>query len=247
MSKIRFMFVLVRPKYPGNIGHTARAIKNFGFTDLIIISKKNMINEEAIIRAAHARDIIESTKIYESLESFIDAEKPSFIIGTTARLGGDSNPRRNAVLSPNLRTTQFPPGKIAVLFGNEESGLTNEELSVCDFLVTIPTSEIYPSMNLSHAVSIIAYELSINLELSRPLPYRASTLEEREILLKYIRMLIEILYSDKNQYQKEIYYYIVRNMVSRAFITGREVHTLIGFFKRIIAKVKGLNKLKYGN
>ena len=241
-----FYFVLVRPMYPGNIGSSARVIKNFGFTNLVLISPLCDISNEAYILAVHARDVLEKSKIYVSIDSFIREERINYVIGTTARLGGDKNPKRNAILSNSIRGIRIPNGNVAILFGNEETGLTNNELEMVDLLVTIPTSELYSSLNLSHAVAIIAYELSLLLKTARKLPYRCSTKQERGILIQYLKEIANIVLIDLDDSKRRIYEEILTNWVNRAFLTGREVHSLIGFVRRVLAKLKDLRFKKYG-
>lgn len=226
-------FVLVRPKYSGNIGNVARVIKNFGFKKLVLIEPTAEIDYDAWLYAVHAKDVLYDAKIYNSIQEFIDEERVKFLIGTTARIGGEKNPLRTPVLSNRLREVVIPDTKIAVLFGNEESGLTNDELMYCDLVVTIPTSEEYPVMNLSHAVAIIAYELSLLISEQRMTKHRPANIQEREILIKELENLVEKVV--KSEEKLPIYKGIMQNLVKRAFLTGREAHTLIGIFKKIRA------------
>ncbi|MGQ4890964.1 MAG: RNA methyltransferase [Candidatus Njordarchaeia archaeon] len=227
---MEIIFVLVRPKYSGNIGHSARVIKNFGFKKLVLVNPVAEIDYYADLATVHAKDVLHSAKIYSSIQEFMNIEKVKFLIGTTARVGGEKNPLRTPLPSNSIRNLKIPDAKIGVLFGNEESGLSNEELSFCDIVVTIPTSEEYPVLNLSHAVGIIAYEFSLMLSNYRLSKHRASTTKEREILLTHMYKLVDILTLPEER--REIYKGILRNLVNRAFLTGREVHTLIGIFKK---------------
>ncbi len=224
-------FVLVRPKYSGNIGNVARVLKNFGFKNLVLINPIAEIDYEAWLHAVHARDVLYSAMVYSSIQEFMDDKKIKFLIGTTARVGGEKNPLRTVVPSNYIRDMRIPSSKIAVLFGNEEAGLTNEELSYCDVVVTIPTSPEYPAMNISHAVAIVAYEFSIMLQSENIIRQRPSSKLERDILLGYMNKLVDAVI--KEETKKEIYKGIIKNMISRAYLTGREIHSLIGFFKRI--------------
>ena len=239
---MEIIFVLVRPKYSGNIGHSARVIKNFGFKKMVLIDPVAEIDYYADLAAVHAKDVLHSAKVYSSIEEFMDAEKVKFLIGTTARVGGEKNPLRTPIPSNSIRNLQLPDAKIGVLFGNEESGLSNEELSFCDVVVTIPTCEEYPVLNLSHAVGILAYEFSLMISNYRPSKHRASTQKEREILLTHMYNLVEVL--NLPEERRAIYKGIIRNLVNRAFLTGREVHTLIGVFKKAslyLSKCKDVN------
>jgi len=231
VSTLDISFILVRPKYSGNIGYVARVIKNFGFNKLILINPLAEINQESKILSVHAVDVLERVKIYKTLEEGIEKEKINYLIGTTARLGSEKNPLRTVMPSNMLRDLSIPDSHIGILFGNEESGLTNEELSLCDMVVTIPTSSDYPVLNLSHAVAIIAYEFSLLLNKSRPMHHRPSLPRERKVLLHFMNNVLDML--DIPEYKKRIYKGILKNLVGRSFITGREVHSLIGIFKKI--------------
>ncbi|MCR8455093.1 MAG: RNA methyltransferase [Candidatus Korarchaeota archaeon] len=232
-------FVLVETKYPGNIGLSARAIKNFGFKKLVLIKPLTEIGEQAIRRAMRARDVLIGAKIYETLDEFINSEKIDFLLGTTAKVGSEKNPLRIAIPIDSLRGAILPQNsRIAILFGNEERGLSNRDLEKCDLVITVPTSPAYPSLNLSHAVAICAYELSLLAKTFRELPYRPATHLEREILIRNVLLLLDMVSEKLPEPKKEIYRRILINFARRAFLTGREAHSLIGFTKMIIKKLQ---------
>ncbi len=156
---IKYRVVLVRPTYEGNIGAVARAMMNFGFSELIIVSSQCEIGLEARQRAMHAYPILKKAKMVTELKEATD--NVDIVIGTT---GVDSSSRRNisrqsmdprffAMLSSRIN------GKGALLFGSEADGLLNTEINQCDFVLTIPADPIYPILNLSHAVALLLYEL----------------------------------------------------------------------------------------
>ncbi len=212
----------------------ARAIKNFGFKNLILIRPLCHITDESIYMAMHAKDIVKNISSYESIGEFVDDLNISYLIGTTARVGSEKNPLRIAVPINVLRNILIPTGsRIAILFGNEERGLRNEDLQKCDMVLTIPTSEEYPTLNLSHAVAIVAYELAHSIQTFRELPYRPATKLEKEILTKNFSELIDTIYPDFPEAKRNIYKRIISNMIGRAFLSGREAHSLIGITKRI--------------
>ncbi len=235
-NKVKIYFVLVRPKFAENIGFVARVIKNFGFNDLILIAPRCDISC-AYKTAVHAKDVIKNAHVYSNLTEFLESENINYIIGTTAiiTLRSVKNPKRCAITSDMLRNYALPSGKIAVLFGSEDYGLSTDELSLCDLTVTIPTSKEYPVMNISHAVAIIAYELALNLKTYRQLPYRPASLKEKMILVEIAGKLVREAYrlsrlpNGKIQILEEIF----KHVLLRAFISGRECHSLIGLFKRI--------------
>ena len=231
-------FVLVETKYSGNIGLSARAIKNFGFKNLVLVKPFAKVDEKAFARAMHARDILINARIYGSVDELRNREKINFLIGTTARVGSEKNPLRLAIPLNSLRDAVFPQdSRIAILFGNEESGLRNEDLAKCDLVITIPTSPQYPSLNLSHAVAICAYELSLSLKTFRELPYRPATHLERNILISNLFKILDIVFQSMPEPKKRIYRGILRNFVRRAFLTGREIHSLIGLTRIILQRL----------
>jgi len=150
-------FVLVEPKEPGNIGASARAMKNMGFRNLCLVNPPPEMTDEGKWFARNAHDVLDSAVVYRSVAEAVK-DKP-IVVGTTRRRGkrrGLIMPAREG--APKLYT-MAADNKIAVLFGREARGLFNEEVEECGFMLTIPSSRMQPSLNLSHAVLIIVYEL----------------------------------------------------------------------------------------
>jgi TrmH family RNA methyltransferase len=149
--------ILVNPTDDKNIGSTARAIKTMGMRTLVVVSKRKINMNRARITAVHAEDILKDCLILPRLETALtDA---SLIAGITRRLGKF---RKYFALSPEQlgkKIAKNRGGNICVLFGNEKHGLCDRELKLCHLAVTIPSSPLFPSLNLSHAVQIIAYHI----------------------------------------------------------------------------------------
>lgn len=149
--------VLNRPRFPENIGSAARAASNMGVARLVVVSPENCDLDRVMTLATHAAiDVVENILYFEDLR---DALAPyNYVIGTTARLGG----QRQTVLRPEQMAAGLVPisqdNQIAILFGPEDRGLTNEEIRLCHQLVTIPTAE-FSSLNLAQAVMVLCYEL----------------------------------------------------------------------------------------
>jgi tRNA/rRNA methyltransferase len=152
-------FILVEPKVPENIGAAARAIKTMGFSSLRLVNPCDHLHEKARWLAHASNDILEEAGIYTSLKDAIaDAD---FVIGTTAKkrsVKHDYHHCNDLVNIINAKSKSIE--QVAVVFGREESGLTNDELKICDILSTIPMRKKYPSLNLAQAVMIYAYSLS---------------------------------------------------------------------------------------
>lgn len=148
----------MRPLYAGNVGAVARVMKNFGLGDLALIAPRYEDRRAAVARAVHAADILERARIADALEEGV--RDCRLVVGTTARGGtyreGSLPPPRAA--EELLRHAETGP--VALVFGPEDHGLDNHDLRACHALATIETSPSYPSLNLSHAAAIFAYELS---------------------------------------------------------------------------------------
>jgi TrmH family RNA methyltransferase len=152
--------VLVNPETSGNVGAVARAMLNFGFADLRIISESGYdFDEEAMIRAKHAQSVLREASVYPTWEACM--EDISLVVGSSGKRElGLKIAFRHFVLPEELsaRLAEIE-GRVALVFGREGVGLLTEELQQCDILVTIPTWEGYPILNLSHSVSVLLYEL----------------------------------------------------------------------------------------
>ncbi len=156
LSHIRI--VLVETSHPGNIGAVARAMKNMGLSNLHLVSPRQFPHEDAYARASGAEDVLNQAVVHGELGNAI--AECGLIIGTSARSRHlpfePLEPRECAALA----TTRAIQGdQVALLFGAERTGLTNDALRHCAQLVTIPTSDTYSSLNIAMAVQILAYEL----------------------------------------------------------------------------------------
>ncbi|MBI2081979.1 MAG: RNA methyltransferase [Deltaproteobacteria bacterium] len=151
-------FILVRPLYPGNIGAAARALKNMGFSKLILVSPRaKPTDPEAKRLAVGAADILRKAKIYKTLEEAIQGFH--LLIGTSCRYGK----KRGQFLPVTELSERLPVGKkIGVLFGPEDKGLTTQELMKCQQVVSVPVNPRFTSINLAQSVMLMAYELSRN-------------------------------------------------------------------------------------
>ena len=155
--------ILIEPKRQENLGAIARSMKNFGFENLVLVNPKCKIGKSAIKVAKHGKSILDKVKI----KDFSYLKRFDYLIGTSAILGTDYNIPRNAInaeqladrLSKIKKKNSKSKLKIGILIGRENIGLKNEEINLCDILVSIPASKKYPTLNISHACSIVLYEL----------------------------------------------------------------------------------------
>ena len=152
--------VLSRPSESGNVGAVCRAMKNMGLSRLRIVApetKSGSLDEEVVrARAVHAADVYENARFFDDLK--LASADCSIIVGTTRRRG---KKRKDFSVPPDelARALRERPGTAALVFGNERTGLEADELALCNLASHVPVDDVFPSLNLSHAVQIYAYEL----------------------------------------------------------------------------------------
>jgi len=217
----------VEPESCGNIGFLARTMKNFGLGRLILVGGCPP-GDEGRILAMHARDVIEGavTTTWEGLLKM----GFDFYVGTTSRQGHDTNLPRVSVESGELgRSLAGVEGRVCLILGREGNGLSLGELERCDLVATIPTSPAYPALNVSHAAAILFYEIFRSLGQPGRARMRRASEKEKEVLLGYVDLLVES--SGLPEHRKRLSKLVFKRLVNRAFISGRECHTLIGLMK----------------
>jgi len=219
---------LVESETPGNIGAIARIINNFDISNLILINPQcNYLDPSSIARSKHARNILKKAKI---VKKFSYLNKFDYIIGTTAIQGSDYNIPRVA-LSPEQLADKIKNLKndIVIVFGREGNGLTNEEIKLCDIMVSIPSSKEQPTLNISHSVGIILYELFKTKHQNK---IELASKKEKEVLLKEIDNVInKFKFSTKEK--KETQKIVWKKVLNKSFLTKREIFGLFGLFKKL--------------
>ena len=220
--------VLVNPEHDGNIGAVARSMLNFGITDLRVVGRSGEWSEEARNRAKNAQVVLDSVKL---VNSFTDATSDcSVVIGTSGkREDGDKTAMRHFLLPEELpERLSGTEGRVAMVFGPEGKGLLNEELRMCDLLVTIPTWEGYPILNLSHAVSIICFSWYVNSDTIPPSGTRNRLLDPdlRDAFRFEVSRLVESMPA-KDHKRRGIEETLVR-VIMRGLPKDDEIHRLLG-------------------
>jgi len=230
--------VFVEPESPGNIGFLARIMKNFGLTNLVLINPCKMENE-SYYKAMHAREVVSNSETYYSLKEFLKSKEIDSAIGTTGNAGGSYNVARIAVSPEQLADTINYNGNMALIFGREGNGLSNEEISLCDVIVSIPTHDYYPILNITHAAAIIFYEM-FKREKSYPVDRieSASAAEKDSLINCMDEIILKLGYPQHKSKNASL---VFRRIIGRAFISEREAHTLKGTFRRIKVRIKEIN------
>jgi len=236
MRMPNFKVILVEPEYELNLGYAARVLKNFGEKEMHIIAPKAKVGRTAIKYAKHARDLLENARIYCSLEEATgDCD---FIVGTSGVLIRSKETLRSPLtIRQFIHHVKGKSGRFAILMGREGTGLSTEELKKCDFVITIPASEDYPILNLTHALAIILYELSSLKVLKRKkalIPIAAK--REKEELQYLFGEIIDLVSADMRNPSKVKLAF--KRLMGRSIISDVEAAALLGAFSRIRNKLK---------
>ncbi|MCL5787664.1 MAG: RNA methyltransferase [Candidatus Thermoplasmatota archaeon] len=225
--------ILVEPEYQGNIGAVARAMKNTGFEKLFIVGKRT-IDDEALSRARDGASILLNAYFFNTLKEAIEGF--DIVVGSSSVKTSNFKKFRRIPITPRELWQSYGNGikKIALVFGREGDGLSNEEISMCNVFIHIPSSKDYPVYNLSHAVTIVLYEALLyrgNVEV-RELP---ATGEQTHLI---VEKTIEIMKkTNYPQYKIENTAVMLERLLTRSSLTEHEFYKIMGIIKKINLKV----------
>ncbi|MCK6620454.1 MAG: RNA methyltransferase [Calditrichaceae bacterium] len=183
-------FILVEPKTPGNIGAAARAIKTMGFGNLTLINPGDPSAPEARWMAHAAEDVLENAGVFAALPEAL--KNTHFVVATTQRVRGYHFPYYTPAELGEKLIPLSQAHRVAIVFGREVSGLTNEELRCCHAISTIPAAVNHPSLNLAQAVMVYAYELfKASFEEEKRFQWRLANYQQMEGVYEHLRSSLE--------------------------------------------------------
>jgi len=230
--------VLVKPQFAGNMGAVSRAMKNMGLSRLILVSPaQDPLSPEAKMMATSAKDLLQTAEIFPSLKEALSGFR--WVAGTSARKGR----LRGPFVSPReicpeiISLARSIP--VAILFGPEDKGLTNEELAPCHALISMPTHAKLPSLNLAQAVMILCYELYMASLFyqeggqSVPGPFhKPAEFQRVEGMYAHLEdLLLRIGFLDPKNPKRIMH--TLRRIFGRANLSDREVAILRGIFRQL--------------
>ena len=160
---LKIRIVLIETSHPGNIGGIARAMKNMGLSQLVLVNPKEFPSAVASARASSAADVLNDAKVVSSLDEAIAGTK--LVVGASARLRKVSWPQLDVRETAKLALETVEDGEVALVFGREDSGLSNAEMDKCHYLAHIPSNPNYCSLNIGAAVQVFAYECLMATEI----------------------------------------------------------------------------------
>ena len=226
-----FTVVLVRPRDPNNIGAAARAMANFGLNDLRVVEPYEPSWQTAVVSAVGATDILQKAKLFHALPDALADCK--LTIATTALKNRRLN--ETIVLLPELSpwlVTQ-PAGKTALVFGNEKTGLSNEDIELCSAALHIPTRAKQPSINLAQAVILTCYELARGQVPPRgKSALKAATFEQTELVVNELDKLMQVtdFRQDYTATQRKT---LIRKFFQRGALSKDDLFFLKKFAKKL--------------
>ena len=237
--------VLVNTSHPGNIGATARAMKNMGLSRLALVNPVEFPSGVAVGRAASALDVLEQAEVVNTLgEAIADC---ALVIGSSARSRSLPWPMLTPEQSAAKLVKESQSAQVALVFGREDSGLNNEELQLCHFHVQIPASPEYSSLNLAAAVMVLCYEIRRAVLRDEEANDKAedeywdqerATVEQVEYFYEHLeRVLVEIDFHDPDNPRQLMQR--MRRLFGRVRIDAMEMNILRGILTNIEHKIKG--------
>jgi len=227
-------FILVRPQIGENIGAVARAIKNFSIKKLRIINPRcQWPNEKALATSVGAKDILKSSKIYDSLEKSVG--DLDIVFATSSRI---RKVNKRIISINDLKKKINKKYKIGIVFGPEASGLSNDEISCADYLVKIPTNSKFSSLNLSHSAIIFCFELFKFFSKKQKIynsSYKSSLATKSEIN-NFLNFIIKNL--DKKgflqpEHKRSSMIRNINNIFHRINLSDQEIRILLGIFSTL--------------
>lgn len=230
------VFILVRSEYPGNIGAAARALKNFGFSELRLVEPcHDYLEKDDRWMAVEAYDLIERAQLFPTLEAALEDVN---IAAATSSARLRETPSICAEEAMPQLVNNSAVSKVAFVFGNERQGLTKAELERCHLTVNVPTNPDFSVMNLAQAVCVIAYEFSRKAMSTnaRTADQELTTGRDDDLFFLQVEKLFNDL-SFTREHNHELIMSTMRSMYQRSHVTARELSLLKGVLHRISLKL----------
>ncbi|MGV8057762.1 MAG: RNA methyltransferase [Smithellaceae bacterium] len=224
--------VLYKPKYAGNVGSIARVAKNMGIGNIIIVGTADLDREEMNKRSTHlAADMLDQIKYYDDIgPALADFQ---YVVGTTARVGKARGPFNTPRKIAQDLTGISRNNKVALLFGPEDTGLSNNELRYCQAVVTIPSTRDFKSLNLSHAVMILCYEIyTAVLPPTQEAPPKWARINEVEGMYGQLKTMLAGI-GFLNPENPDYWMMDLRRFFARSGLLSREVKIIRGICRQL--------------
>ncbi|MBY9002476.1 MAG: hypothetical protein KGD73_00740 [Candidatus Lokiarchaeota archaeon] len=253
---LTFTIILSQPEHASNIGSIARIMKNFDFKNLVIFNpiekKENILCRKTEGFAMHGKDVLYNSTIIPNMkqENHVQElsdylQKFDLVFGTTAKGSNYQNIKRLPIFLHELNLPlSKKPLNLAVLFGKESSGLTNEEIQLSDIVIRIPAGSVYPTLNISQACGIICYEIfkqTHTINIGRGIkPVLLADKINRKVLYDMVSNIIS--YLKIRTHKKDNVLLSFKNVFERSLISKKELSLIMGVFSKINLILSNANK-----
>tara|TARA_B110000259_G_scaffold186430_1_gene237646 strand:- start:3051 stop:3767 length:717 start_codon:yes stop_codon:yes gene_type:complete len=234
----KFGFILVNPQLGENIGACARALKNFGFSNLNIVAPRDpWPNTKARMTSVGAYNIVQKAKVYKNISEAV--KKFDLVFAATARQR-DINKKHISIINFVKFLSKYKKANIGIMFGAEASGLSNHDLSLSNFIIQIPTSKKLTSLNLSHAVIVICYEIYKSLNFSEFKKEKVLTKLTSKSSIKNLIKFLEKMLDNKKFFKppekKKSMILNINNIFGRLELSDKELRILFSIFSSLNRK-----------
>ncbi|MDF1535765.1 MAG: RNA methyltransferase [bacterium] len=233
--------VLCRPRYGGNIGAAARAVKNMGLGELALVAPGEYHVSESRMFAASAKDVLEAARTFDTLEEALRDQE--IVLGTSRRVKSG----RSRIMTPREASSHLlghlgsvgGSGMASLVFGPEDCGLTSEELALCHAVVSIPVDGEYASLNLAQSVMVMAYELRMGAD-DLPLVRSfgdASSVEISQMIEQMTSVLERSGFFIRNPRERALLH--LKEILNHGVKTSQDARIVRGVFRRIVWALEG--------
>ncbi len=238
LSNVRI--VLIGTTHPGNIGAVARAMKNMSLQHLFLVQPQSYPSAEATARASGADDLLAAAQVCTSLDEALHGCR--LVVGASARMRSVEWPQLSPRECAQRLLLEAEQGEVALIFGQERSGLSNEELDRCNYLVNIPANPGYSSLNLAQAVQVLSYELyttALQGDKVEDEPREVATAEMMEGLFQHLQQVMEDTgFSDPRQSDK------LHRRLRRLFLRARPDRDELNILRGILSAAQGRKSMR---
>jgi len=234
----KFGFILVNPQLGENIGSCARALKNFGFSDLNIVKPRDgWPNTKARMTSVGAYDLIKSAKLFDTVDQAV--KKFDIVLATSARRR-DIQKKHISLSNFSNFLNKYDKANIGIMFGPEASGLSNHDLSLANFIIQVPTANKLTSLNLSHAVIVVCYEIfkSTHLKKEKKVKILNKLASKKSIqnMIIFLEKLLDQKKFFKPPEKKKSMILNINNIFGRLELSDKEMRILFSIFSALNKK-----------
>jgi len=227
---MKMSIAMIEPEHEVNVGHVARIMKNFGLEELLLVKPK-FDARKATVYAVHGKDLLDKAKTID----FTNLRKFDLLIGTTAIRSSDrSNVTRDSINPSQLAQILVDSKQnVCLVVGRESTGLNNKELSICDIVVSIDTGTAYRTLNISHALAILLYEMKKNAYQKKR---NLASVHERELLMDYALRLAKA--TGYRRHKISLLEMAFKRFLGRNMMTSKEAMLMVTLFRHAMLTIE---------